>query len=218
MLNFSPAGFIDPFELLCSLKGRLHLFTGTGLRVLHLRAPRKSEPNAYIDLRDLTRWPEAQAVLDQVAETAEKRAGHAVELGRAYLEMLDAGAATAPRKIAGDYAARHARVVVGLRCNPGSYLWCPPDQVVLTSGQAVLTSPALYHGALNAGETARIHLIIDVRQATSTLRDAVNDLRAVPGSGWKEIPDPLDELAEIRGAKPRSPEHTHDAEGPGHLL
>ena len=181
MPNFSHAGFIDPFDLLCSLKGRLHLFTGTGLRTLHLRAPRKSEPNEYVDLPDFKRWPEAQAVLNEVAETAEKRAGHTIELGRAYLEMLDAGAAIASRKVSGDYAARHARVVVGIRCNPGSYLWCPPDQVVLTPGQAVLTSPALYHGALNAGETARIHLIIDIRQATSTLRDAVNELRAVPG-------------------------------------
>lgn len=180
MPNFSPAGFIDPFDLLCSLKGRLHLFSGTGVRVLHLRAPRKSEPNAYIDLRELARWPEAQAVLDEVAEAAAKRAAHPVELGRAYLEMLDPGAAIAPRKVAGDYATIHARVVVGLRCNPGSYLWCPPDQVVLTPGQAILTSPALYHGALNAGETARIHLIIDIRKAGPTTTMEILDEEHTP--------------------------------------
>jgi hypothetical protein len=169
MPNFSPAGFIEPFDLLCSLKGKLHLFVGTGVRVLHLRAPRKSEPNAYIDLRELVRWPEAQAVLDEALSTAERRVGHAVELGRAYLEMLDAGASTPARRAVGNYPAQHVRVVLGLRCNPGSYLWCPPEHVVLMPGQAVLTSPALYHGALNAGETARIHLVMDIRAAEKTI-------------------------------------------------
>ena len=32
-----------------------------------------------------------------------------------------------------------------------------------------------------------------------SLREAVTALRAVPGSGWKEIDDALAELADLRG-------------------
>jgi len=162
-VNFTPVGFIEPFELISSLKERMGLFQGTGgLRTLHLRAPRKAEPDEYGDTRDFARWREAQAVLERVEETARSQFKEELEFARVYLEMLDAAAGVAPRRVSPPYAARHLRLIVGVRSNPSAYLWCPPEQRVLTPGEVILTSPALWHGAINMGDYSRINLVIDV--------------------------------------------------------
>lgn len=162
MAAFTVMGFVDPFDLLCSLKGRLGGFQGTGLRVLHLRAPRKSEPDEYLDTRELSRWPEARAVLDRISQAGRARMGADVDIGRVFLEMLDAGTGTRPRRDLSHGSQRYARLICGLRCNPGSILWCPPEQHILTAGEVVLTTATLYQGAINMGEFARINLVIDV--------------------------------------------------------
>lgn len=162
MAAFTAVGFVDPFDLLCSLKGRLGGFQGTGLRVLHLRAPRKSEPEEYLDTRELARWSEARAILDRIALAAKQRTGANVDFGRIFLEMLDAGTGTRPRRDLSPGAQRYARLICGLRCNPGAILWCPPEQHVLSAGEVVMTASALYHGAINMGEFSRINMVIDV--------------------------------------------------------
>lgn len=165
MSCFTPVGFIEPFELISSLKERMGLFQGaSGLRTLHLRAPLKAEPDEYVDTRDFARWHEAQAILERVSEVALQQFKTELEFARVYLEMLDAAAGISPRRGSAPYAVRHVRLILGLRCNPSSYLWCPPEQRVLTPGEVVVTSPALWHGALNMGEYSRINMVLDVRQ------------------------------------------------------
>lgn len=164
MPNFSLLGFLDPFDLLCSLKGRLGEFQGNpGLRVLHLRAARKAEPDIFLDTRDLTRWPEARAVLERIRVAARTNFKADLEWGRIWLEMLDAGSGTRPRRDPSLYAQRHLRLLCGLRCNPGAYLWCPPEQHVLRSGEIVATAPSLWHAAVNMGDFSRINLVIDAQ-------------------------------------------------------
>lgn len=160
MPNFISAGWIEPFDLVCSLKSRLGAFTGTGTRYLHLRGATKAEPDEYRDTRELTHWPEVRAVLDRLSMEAQARQQGEIEIGRVYLEMLDSGSGIRPRR---DEKWPWPRLIIGLRCNPESYLWCPPEQRVLSSGEVILTSPALFHGAVNRGEFSRIHLIVDLR-------------------------------------------------------
>lgn len=167
MAAFTTVGFVDPFDLLCSLKGRLGGFQGTGLRVLHLRAPRKSDPDEYLDTRELSRWAEARAVLERIALSAKQRTGADVEFGRIFLEMLDAGTGARPRRDLSPHASRFARLICGVRCNPGSILWCPPEQHILTPGEVVMTAASLYHGAINMGEFSRVNMVIDVASIPS---------------------------------------------------
>jgi hypothetical protein len=161
---FTFVGFIEPFDLICSLKGRMGLFAGTGLRTLHLRGPRKGgDGEDYVDTRELSRWPEVRAVLQRVEAFCKKRFSADIEFGRVYLEMLDPGTAAPTRSARNHYGFSHLRLVLALRANPGAYLWCPPDQLVLTAGQLVLTGPALWHGAVNMGEYSRINLVVDIK-------------------------------------------------------
>ena len=160
MANFTLVGFFEPFDLICSLKGRMGDFSERpGLRTIMLRGSRKGEPGEYIDSRELVRWPEMRAVLDHIGETAEKLLNARIEFGLAYVEMLDAGSGVRTQR----HPSPFMRLIGGLRCNPGAYLWCPPEQYVLHPGEMVLTSPALFHGAVNAGDHSRINLVVDIR-------------------------------------------------------
>lgn len=160
MPNFLSVGWIEPFDIIASLKGRLGDFKGTGTRFLPLRGATKDEPDEYRDTRELTRWPEMRAILDRLSMEAATRQAGEIEIGRVYLEMLDSGAGIRPRI---DRGSPWLRLIVGLRCNPLAYLWCPPEQRALTPGEVVLTSAALFHGAVNMGEFSRINLVVDLR-------------------------------------------------------
>lgn len=168
MPNFLSVGWIEPFDIIASLKSRMGDFKGTGTRFLPLRGATKDEPDEYRDTRELTRWPELRAVLDRLSMEAQARQHGEIEIGRAYLEMLDSGSGRMPRR---DTASNWLRLIVGLRTNPSSYLWCPPEQRVLTAGEVLLTSPALFHGAVNMGEFSRIHLIADIRGSNGHVPD-----------------------------------------------
>lgn len=170
-MNFQPLGFIEPFDLVCSLKERIGLFQGTGLRTVHLRAPRKSEPDEYVDTRELQRWPELRAVMERVETVGAEQFKTELDYSRIYLEMLDATTGMAPRRGPHPYSQHHLRLIIGLRCNPLSYLWCPPEQRVLSSGEVVLTSPAFWHGAVNMGEYSRINLVLDIRRPEPLRQD-----------------------------------------------
>jgi hypothetical protein len=177
--HFTTLGFIDPFDLLCSMKGRLGEFQGAGLRILHLRAARKSAPEEFLDTREATRWPEYRAILERVAAEARSKFGAEIEFARCWLEMLDAGTGVRPRVDRSAYALGHMRLVYGLRCNPSSYLWCPPEQRVLNAGEILLTAPALWHGAVNMGEFSRIHLVMDIAIAQKETFDGPLDAMAL---------------------------------------
>lgn len=166
MPNFTALGFIDSFDLVCSLKGRLGEFQGTGLRILHLRAARKAEPEVFLDTREFTRWPECRAVLEQIRLAAKTQFMANLEWGRIFLEMLDPGTGTRPRRDLSAYAQHHLRLICGLRCNPGAVIWSPPEQYVLKSGEIIATGPALWSAAVNMGEFSRINLVIDAQMAS----------------------------------------------------
>lgn len=168
MPNFLSVGWIEPFDIIASLKSRLGDFKGTGTRFLPLRGATRDEPDEYRDTRELTRWPEMRAILDRLSMEAAARQQGEIEIGRVYLEMLDSGAGTRPRS---DRGSPWLRLIYGLRCNPLAYLWCPPEQRVLTPGEVLLTSAALFHGAVNMGEFSRINLVVDLKASNGHIAE-----------------------------------------------
>ena len=157
--------WVDPHDLIASLRPRLPLFHGTGVRYLPLRGPPKGgdaeDETNFVDRKGglAGRWPELHSVVQEILHA---RPGLA--LGRIYLELLDPAETIPLRRDTRPYALRHGRLLVGLRCNPAAYLWCPPDTWLIQPGQVVLTQPALWHAAVNLGRTPRITLVIDLRQ------------------------------------------------------
>ena len=158
-------GWVDPHDLIASLRPRLPLFTGTGVRYLSLHGPPKGgdadDETTFVHRKGgpAGRWPECHAVIQEILHARPSLA-----LGRIYLELLDPGTTVPLRRDTRPYALRHARLLVGVRCNPAAYLWSPPDTWLMQPGQVVLTQPALWSAAVNLGTGPRITLVIDVRQ------------------------------------------------------
>jgi hypothetical protein len=174
MPNLNPIGWIDVYDLACSLRSRLSEFQGTGTRTLPVRGPRQGgdadDEYAFIESRRpmVRKWVELDAVRRKLDDAATARIGGGVDYGRIFLEMLDPEAHIALRRDTRHYAARHLRLVVCIRSNPGCFLWCPPEQLGLVPGQIILTSAGLLQAAVNLGDTPRINLIIDVKQKITT--------------------------------------------------
>lgn len=88
-----------------------------------------------------------------------------LEIVKAALEMLDAGAATP--WIAGK--DDEAEVHVGIVTNPGAQLCAGIERWSVGWGEAVLSMPGsrAQHCAVNFGEMARVHLILTLRPKSS---------------------------------------------------
>lgn len=164
MPQFTLVGWVDPYDVVASLRPRIPLFQGTGLRRLVLRGAPKDgdsqDETQFIDRK--VRWPELSILLRKILDA---RPGLAA--GSIYLELLDPGATIPLRRDTRPYALRHTRLLVGLRTNPAAYLWCPPDTWLLQPGQCVVTPPGSWQAAINLGETPRITLVIDLKQSPS---------------------------------------------------
>lgn len=203
-MNFTPVGWIDVYDLACSLRPRLSQFQGTGTRVLPLRGPRKDtspdDEYGYVDSRLLAKWVEVRAAVDRIRDAAAMWArsgntggGGAVEFGRIFLDMLDGGGAINPlRRDNRAYWSRHVRLLVGIRCPPHAYLWAPPEQLVIQPGQVVMTSPALWHAAINLSETPRVNLVVDVKKASTPSPPQTREPAASGDQPSDERPHPRD--------------------------
>ena len=88
MPNFTLVGWVDPVDVIASLRPKLPLFQGTGTRHLVLRGPRKEadpdDENAFVDRK--IRWPEIQGVIRKIMDARAD-----LVAGRIYLEHLDPG-------------------------------------------------------------------------------------------------------------------------------
>ena len=184
MANLMPVGWIDVYDLACSLRSRVSEFQGTGTRQLPVRGPRAGgdgdDEYAFVESRRplVRKWVELDTVRRKIEDAATQRIGGAIEFGRIFFEMLDPGVHQGLRRDSRPYAARHARLIVGIRSNPGCWLWCPPEQFLLSAGQVIMTTAGLLHAAVNLGDTPRVNLVIDVKakpQAAETLIPAVKE-------------------------------------------
>jgi hypothetical protein len=170
-MSLVPLGWLDVYELACSMRSRIGLFPKTGaVRALQIRGAKgDADPEddaAFIwtkGARD--RWPELNNTL---AET--ERLVPDIEWGRIVLELLMPNGIVALASDASDYAERYVRAHLPIRTNPAALLICGGTCAHLAQGavSALATKrpplPPLPVGAMNLGEKPRIHLVCDFRK------------------------------------------------------
>lgn len=174
-MSVFPIGWYDPFDLLCSLKPRLPLFKGDGgVRTLGLRGPKKDAPDpddaeAYVNAKEAARWTEMKTLMARFSADAERLFGSRIEVGRAYFDMLMPGEARMTRPSATPYSGEFTRMHYCVLVNPGAMLWSGPSSMIPMSGQVVSIGMREWHGAVNQGDTPRVHLVFDIRKRAGEL-------------------------------------------------
>lgn len=167
MQNFQFLRYLDTYDLMCSMRSRVGLFTGKEIRRLTLRGPKKDAPDpddaaAYVRPREATKWVELKVTLGQIEEIGEAIAQGPVEFGRIYLDWLDPGVKTGWRNMEGAYYRRFWRLHLPLRTNPGAMVYSGVEAVQMLPGQLTQVNVLAPHSAINLGNAPRVHLIVDV--------------------------------------------------------
>lgn len=162
-MNIAAVAFIDPFDLAASLRRRLGLFQGEGLRkMLPLRGPKRGadpdDDTLFVWSKERERWGELSAMLGHLAHTQD------ILWGRIELEMLMPGGIVPWARDQTPYGQRFTRAHVALRTNPSAMNFVGGTAVNMAAGVVNLIDRTLPCSAINLGETSRVHLIVDFRK------------------------------------------------------
>lgn len=161
-MTLSLLAWLDPYQLVCSLRERDGLFRAAGNAgryVLNLRGPAKdadpSDLEAYVWSSAYDRWPELQTMLSRI----EAGADGAYTPGRIYLDMLHPGALSPWQRPA------HTRLLMLLRSNPGVRIVGADGQGVgfPVPGQLVATA-AVYSTVNTHIDAPYVGLVIEARK------------------------------------------------------
>jgi hypothetical protein len=170
-VSLVPLGWVDVYELSCSLRSRIGLFPKSGaVRTLQIRGPKgDADPEddaAFVWTRGARdRWPELSNTLAE-----SERLVSDIEWGRIVLELLMPNGIVPLAADPSDYAERYVRAHLPIRTNPAALLICGGTCMHLAQGAISLLAtkrapmPPLPVGAMNLGEKPRIHLICDFRK------------------------------------------------------
>lgn len=170
-MSLVPLGWLDVYELACSLRSRIGLFPKAGaVRTLQVRGPKgDADPEddaAFVWTRGARdRWPELNNMLAEA-----ERLVSGIEWGRIVLELLMPNGIVPLAADTSDYADRYMRAHLPIRTNPAALLICGGACTHLPQGAISLLAPKraplpmLPVGAMNLGEKPRIHLICDFRK------------------------------------------------------
>jgi hypothetical protein len=172
-MSFVVLGWLDVYELSCSLRSRMGLFPKSGeVRVLSIRGPRgDADPEdqaAFVWTKGREKWPELMNILGQIEHIGQAFGG--IEWGRISLELLMPSGIVPFESDGSVYAERFDRVHLAIRTNPAAVMFCGIASRHVASGEAVLLAtkrpprPPLPVGAFNGGESPRCHLIVDFRK------------------------------------------------------
>jgi hypothetical protein len=172
MTAFTPIAFLDTFDLVASLPARMGLFrdAADGSRMLALRTERPAPlgedagigrvANPFGWYAAYTKWPEMKNLLGRLKRIGDVQLGE-IELGHVYLEMLDADTVTQWRRPeASPWVCAHLPV----RTNPAAFLYAGREMTHLLPGQLTVVDRGVWSSAVNWGEYARIHLVIEFRK------------------------------------------------------
>ena len=86
------------------------------------------------------------------------------EIGKAWFEHLGTGEVIDWRRDAGPYAEAHVRFHVPIIVNPGERLISGTETFLPIVGVMMSMAHLIPHSAINMGETARVHLVVDFRK------------------------------------------------------
>jgi len=171
MANFTPVAYLDTWELAVSLKPRLGLFkidTENGTSVIMLRGPRfnADDPDdelGYVQMREAGKWEEYKNTLKRITRVGAATLG-ALDFGRIYFELLPPGVVTPWRSGSPGYAERFLRAHLPIRTNPQAVMFSGTEGASLLPGHLTVVNRMPPSSAINMGDHARVHLVIDFRQ------------------------------------------------------
>lgn len=112
----------------------------------------------------LSSWPSARQAIAAIAARLEPHFG-TVEYGKILVESLRPGGVIDWHAEAGEYAERHLRFHVCLVPSPGAMIYAGVEHASLPVGMLTVVNHLTVHSAVNLGPVARVHLVLDVRQA-----------------------------------------------------
>jgi hypothetical protein len=153
---FIPLGWIDTWALACAVRRQQKDLTGEGVRTLDVLTADKArwQPALNVVSRVRRRLREVQKIMPAMS---------AFEIAEAAIEQFD------PHEWVAWYAGRAESEVilhVGIVTNPFSRLYCGTEVWSVGVGDVVAidAAPAVLRSAVNHGDTARIHLVVRLRQ------------------------------------------------------
>lgn len=164
MMFFTQLAFLDVFELACSLRPRLSLFSEAdagGRRVMNIRW---RDGEKWLRLKEAAKWPELANTLARIEQIGTAIVGP-VERGEVFFEMLDPGAALPWHEYIGPHSDEYWRLHLAIRTNPGCMMYAGVEAVNLLPGQIVRVATSVMSSAVNMGEWPRVHLVADWRRA-----------------------------------------------------
>lgn len=175
MPNFTPIAFLDTWEVAGSLYGgnRIGLFRKGEPSILPLRGPAPNADNPDDELafgnyrQTLGKWPEMKRLIDRLRLIAKPKVGE-VELGLVFLELLQPGEALPWMLSDSAYTARHHRMHLPIRTNPGARMYAGPEAAHVFQNEVTIVNQLARHSAANFGEWPRIHLVVDFRPRESS--------------------------------------------------
>ena len=154
---FIPLGWIDTWALACAIRRQQKDLAGEGVRMLDVLTADKArwQPALNVVSRVRRRLREVQKIMPAL---------NAYEIAVAEIEQLDG------HKQIGwdtwDKGEPEITLHVGIVTNPFSRLYCGTEVWSVGVGDVVAidAAPAVLRSAVNHGDTARIHLILRLRQ------------------------------------------------------
>jgi hypothetical protein len=154
MSLFIPLGWIDTWALACAIRRQQKDLTGEGVRTLDVLTADKArwQPALNVVSRVRRRLREVQKIMPALA---------AYEIEVAVIEQLDAH-----NEIEWGVGAPEITLHVGIVTNPFSRLYCGTEIWTVGVGDVVAidVAPAVLRSAVNHGDTARLHLVLRLRQ------------------------------------------------------
>lgn len=159
-----PIGFLDLSAFTASyvLKYKQHLQNG----VLELRGVDEEDVlQPIVDRPILEEWKAAKNLLARYRSHARSVfRDTALELGKAWIEMLPGGQAVPWQQFEDEYAQDHIRTRTCMLPAPDAYTYSGLQREIIGVGVVNIVEHRLLHSETNFSTFPRVHLIVDVER------------------------------------------------------
>lgn len=159
-----PIGFLDTAQLSAGWTVKYKERASNGVLKLRDIDPDDVMGDSIIDTPVVKEWKAANAILKRIkSQGAQQFGGRAVELGKAWIEVLPGGHGTPWTVEEDDYAQSVVRTRTCLVPAPDAYTCSGVDRIILNVGWLHHVEHRLLHSEVNFGTFGRVHLIVDVK-------------------------------------------------------
>lgn len=156
---------VDVWELAASTRARMNLFASTqvaGHKLFLARQPK--DDGGFLVSKEWKAWTELRTTILRIERAAADTPFGPAVAGAVFMELIEPGCGLPWTAETGPYFETYIRLHLPLRTNPATRLYCGLDVVSPGVGALTMLSPTSLCSAVNLGDTARIHLVVDLRK------------------------------------------------------